>query len=95
MEVEPEPSCEGDEYEIVIKFPAKPAPTEEAEVSILIRRVAQDGSETEIQLEGKPGDVRDLLKQIGTDGDCVEVKLDSVDGDEDEDLSGAPADSAE
>ncbi len=75
VEVEAEPRCEGDEYEITIRFGTKAVDSDEAEVAILIRRVGRDGSESEIQLEGKLGDVGALLERVVTDDDCVEVRL--------------------
>jgi hypothetical protein len=75
VEVETEPSCKGDEYEITIRFGTRAVDSDEAEVAILIRRVRRDGSESEIQLEGKFSDVDDLLEGVVADGDCVEVRL--------------------
>ncbi|MFL5902164.1 MAG: hypothetical protein ACJ75S_13370 [Solirubrobacterales bacterium] len=75
VEVEPQPGCEGDEYEVTIRFVAEAIPSEEAEVEIVIRRVGRDGSESEIQLEGKFGDVGDLLEQVISEDDCVAVRV--------------------
>jgi hypothetical protein len=92
VEVEPKPGCEGDEYEVTIGFVAEAIPSDEAEVEIAIRRVGRDGSESEIQLEGKFGDVGDLLDRVIAEEDCVNVRVEpageeeSVDG-----SSGVPA----
>ncbi len=75
VEVEPKPGCEGDEYEVTIRFVAEAIPSDEAEVEIAIRRVGRDGSESEIQLEGKFGDVGDLLEQVISEDDCVAVRV--------------------
>lgn len=75
VEVEPKPGCEGDEYEVTIRFVAEAIPSDEAEVEIVIRRVESDGEESEIQLEGKFGDVGDLLEQVISEDDCVAVRV--------------------
>jgi hypothetical protein len=75
VEVEPKPGCEGDEYEVTIRFVAEAIPSDEAEVEIVIRRVGGDGSESEIQLEGKFGEVGDLLEQVISEDDCVAVRV--------------------
>jgi hypothetical protein len=80
VEVEPKPGCEGDEYEVTIRFVAEAIPSDEAEVEIAIRRVALDGSESEIQLEGKFGDVGDLLEQVISEEDCVAVRVERAGG---------------
>jgi hypothetical protein len=82
VEVEPKPGCEGDEYEVTIRFVAEEVPSDEAEVEIVIRRVELDGSESEIQLEGKFGDVGDLLEQVVSEEDCVAVRVEPVGGEE-------------
>jgi hypothetical protein len=75
VEVEPKPGCEGDEYEVTIRFVAGTIPSDEAEVEIVIRRVGRDDSESEIQLEGKFGDVGNLLEQVISEDDCVAVRV--------------------
>jgi hypothetical protein len=75
IEVEPKPGCEGDEYEVTIRFVAEAASSDEAEVEIVIRRVGRDGDESEIQLEGKFGDVGGLLEQVISADDCVAVRV--------------------
>ncbi len=82
VEVEPQPGCEGDEYEVTIKFVAEAIPSDEAEVEIVIRRVGSDGEESEIQLEGKFGDVGDLLEQVISEDDCVAVRVEPAGGEE-------------
>lgn len=82
VEVEPKPGCEGDEYEVTIRFVAEEIPSDEAEVEIVIRRVGLDGSESEIQLEGKFGDVGDLLEQVVSEEDCVAVRVEPAGGEE-------------
>lgn len=82
VEVEPKPGCEGDEYEITIRFVAEAIPSDEAEVEIVIRRVGSDDSESEIQLEGKFGDVGDLLEQVISEEDCVAVRVEPAGGEE-------------
>jgi hypothetical protein len=79
--VEPRPGCEGDEYEITIKFETSAIASDETEVEILIRRVGRDGSESEIELEGRFGEVGDLLDQVTSEGDCVDVRVEPA-GDE-------------
>jgi hypothetical protein len=81
VEVEPKSGCEGDEYEVTIRFAAEANPSDEAEVEIAIRRVGSDGSESEIQLEGKFGDVGDLLEQVISEEGCVVVRVEPL-GDE-------------
>ena len=78
MVVEPKSGCEGDEYEVTITFAASAIASDEAEVEILIRRVARDGSESEIELEGKFNEVGALLDQVADEGDCVDVRVESV-----------------
>jgi len=73
--IEPDPACEGEEYEIVIRFGTKAVASEEAEVTVLIRRVGGDGSESEVELEGTLGDVAGLLERVGSEGDCVAVRF--------------------
>lgn len=80
VEVEPKPGCEGDEYEVTIRFVAEAVASDEAEVEIAIRRVGRDGSESEIQLEGKFGDIGDLLDQVAAEGDCVAVRVEPAGG---------------
>ncbi|HET7484163.1 MAG TPA: hypothetical protein VFJ64_02180 [Solirubrobacterales bacterium] len=87
VEVEPKPGCEGDEYEVTIRFVAEEIPSEEAEVEIVIRRVGLDGSESEIQLEGKFGDVGNLLEQVASEEDCVAVRVEPAGGEESADGS--------
>jgi len=83
VEVEPQPGCEGDEYEVTVRFVAEAIPSDEAEVEIVIRRVGSDGSESEIQLEGKFGDVADLLENVvSEEDDCVAVRVEPADGEE-------------
>jgi hypothetical protein len=85
VEVEPQPGCEGDEYEVTIRFETSAIASGEAEVEILIRRAGRDGSESEIELEGRFDEVGDLLSQVASEGDCVDVRVEPA-GDE------APAD---
>lgn len=82
VEVEPKPGCEGDEYEVTIRFAAEEIPSDEAEVEIVIRRVGLDGGESEIQLEGKFGDVGDLLERVISEEDCVAVRVEPAGGEE-------------
>jgi hypothetical protein len=89
VEVEPRPGCEGDEYEVTIRFAAEAIPSEEAEVEIVIRRVGSGGDESEIQLEGKFGDVGELLEQVVSEEDCVAVRVEPADGEE---PGGVPSD---
>ncbi len=90
VEVEPQPGCEGDEYEVTIKFVAEAVPSDEAEVEIVIRRVGLDGDESEIQLEGKFGDVGDLLENVVSEDDCVAVRVEPAGGEEPNDGSSEP-----
>jgi len=76
--VEPKSGCEGDEYEVTIKFAANAIASDEAEIEILIRRLGRDGSESEIELEGKFDEVGDLLDQVADEGDCVDVRIEPV-----------------
>jgi hypothetical protein len=82
VEVEPQPGCEGDEYEVTIRFVAEEIPSDEAEVEIAIRRIGTDGDESEIQLEGKFGDVGELLEQVISEDDCVAVRVEPAGGKE-------------
>ncbi len=75
MVVEPKSGCEGDEYEIVIRFATSTISSGETEVEILIRRVGRDGSESEIELEGRFDEVGELLDRVASEGDCVEVRV--------------------
>jgi hypothetical protein len=81
--VEPKAGCEGDEYEITIRFATSAIPSGETEVEILIRRVGGDGSESEIELEGRFDEVGDLLDRVASEGDCVEVRVEPT-GEEEE-----------
>lgn len=90
VEVEPKPGCEGDEYEVAIRFVAEAIPSDEAEVEIVIRRVGRDGSESEIQLEGKFSDVGELLEQVTSEGDCVAVRVEPAGEEEPADGSAEP-----
>jgi hypothetical protein len=90
VEVEPQPGCEGDEYEVTIRFAAEGIPSDEAEVEIVIRRVGPDGDESEVQLEGKFGDVGDLLEQVVSEEDCVAVRVEPADGEESADGTSEP-----
>ncbi len=90
VEVEPKPGCEGDEYEVTIRFAAEAIPSDEAEVEIAIRRVERDGSESEIQLEGKFSDVGDLLEQVISEDDCVAVRVEPAGEEEPADGSSEP-----
>jgi hypothetical protein len=76
--VEPKSGCEGDEYEVTIKFAASAIASDEAEVEILIRRIARDGSESEIEFEGRFDEVGGLLDQVADEGDCVDVRVEPV-----------------
>lgn len=76
--VEPKPGCEGDEYEITIKFATSAIASDEAEVEILIQRVGRDGSESEIELKGRFDEVGDLLDQVASEDDCVDVRVELV-----------------
>lgn len=91
VEVEPKPGCEGDEYEVTIRFEAEAIPSDEAEVEIVIRRVGPDGSESEIQLEGKFGDVGGLLEQVISEDDCVAVRVEPAGEEEPADGSSEPS----
>jgi hypothetical protein len=81
--VEPKAGCEGDEYEITIRFATSAIASDETEVEILIRRVGGDGSESEIELEGRLDEVGDLLDRVSSEGDCVEVRVEPT-GEEEE-----------
>jgi len=73
--VEPKAGCEGDEYEVVIRFETSALASGETEVEILIRRVGHDGSESEIELVGRFDEVGDLLAQVASESDCVDVRV--------------------
>ncbi len=90
VEVEPKPGCEGDEYEITIRFTAEAIPSDEAEVEIVIRRVGRDGSESEIKLEGKFGEVGDLLGHVVSEDDCVAIRVEPAGEEEPDDGSSEP-----
>jgi len=83
--VEPKSGCEGDEYEITIRFATSTISSGETEVEILIRRVGRDGSESEIELEGRLDEVGELLDRVASEGDCVEVRVEPI-GEEEEEL---------
>jgi hypothetical protein len=73
--VEPPPSCEGDEYTITVTLASESTVGEDAEVEILIQRFEEDGSVSELQLEGELGDVDDLAELLESEGNCVKVVL--------------------
>lgn len=73
--VEPQPGCEGDEYEITIRFATSAIASDEAEVEILIRRAGRDGSESEIELQGQFDELGALLDQVTAEADCVDVRI--------------------
>lgn len=73
--VEPKSGCDGDEYEVTIRFATSAIASDETEVEILIRRVGSDGSESEIELDGRLDEVGALLEGVASEGDCVEVRV--------------------
>jgi len=84
--VEPKSGCEGDEYEITIRFATGAIPSGETEVEILIRRIGPDGSESEIELEGRFDEVGDLLDRVASEDDCIEVRVEPIGEEEGEEL---------
>lgn len=74
-EVEPPQSCEGDEYLITVTFASPEAELEDSPVSILLQRIASDGSESELELEGDLSDARALIDLLSSEeGNCVQVE---------------------
>lgn len=80
VEPDPDPVCEGDEYEVTVRFESETL-TDEDEVEVLIRQVATDGSESEIELEGTWAEARELIEQLVSEESCVTVEFEPV-GDE-------------
>lgn len=77
-EVEPEPSCEGDEYLFTVTPETEEPISEESELNIVIQRFTGDGSESELSLEGDLGDVRSLVALLLSEGNCVKVAFESA-----------------
>jgi hypothetical protein len=76
-EFEPEPACEGDEYTVTIGY-GSDAVGEEFPVQILVARLEDDGSVSELHLEGDLGDAEALIEQLSQEGNCVEVVFEPV-----------------
>lgn len=75
-EEEGEETCAGDEYLLTIVLPEA-----EGEVAtILLERIATDGSVETLELEGDLDDARVLVLQLSSEGGCVEVTVDEGDG---------------
>ncbi len=71
-------SCAGDEYVIAVSFldEGSAAPTaEEAPVEIVLKRLNEDGSTDELQLEGHLSDAHALASMLEAEGNCVEVEI--------------------
>ena len=81
VEPDPDPVCEGDEYEVTVRFESETL-TDEDEVEVLIRQVASDGSESEIELEGTWAEARELIEQLVSEESCVTVEFEPVGDDE-------------
>lgn len=81
---EPEPACEGDEYTVTISYEAGAVLEEGLPVQILVERLEDDGSVSELQLEGDLSDAEALIESLGGEGDCVEVVFAPVDSTEPE-----------
>jgi hypothetical protein len=47
--------------------------------------ITSDGSESEIELEGRLDEVGDLLDRVASENDCVEVRVELI-GEEEEEL---------
>jgi hypothetical protein len=81
-EVEPAPSCEGDEYLFTVTPESAEAISEESELDIVIQRFATDGSESELRVEGHLSDVRSLVALLLSEGNCVRVVFESAEEDD-------------
>ncbi len=78
-------SCEGDEYVITITFldEESTAPTvEEASVEIVLKRLNEDGTTDELQLEGDLSDARALASTLEGEGNCVTIEITRPEGEE-------------
>ncbi|HET7574058.1 MAG TPA: hypothetical protein VFJ99_02980, partial [Solirubrobacterales bacterium] len=77
-ELDPE-ECEGDEYTITVSFEIGEEGVE-TQASILIQRIAGDGSESELELEleGSLSDVRALVDLLSSEGNCVQLVFEPV-----------------
>ncbi|HEX3609215.1 MAG TPA: hypothetical protein VHU14_06035 [Solirubrobacterales bacterium] len=67
-------SCEGDEYVIAITF-LDEGSTEEAPVDIVLKRLSENGTGDELQLEGDLGDARALAATLEGEGNCVKLEI--------------------
>jgi hypothetical protein len=82
--LEPEPSCDGDEYIVTVTFEeteGEEVDYEEAEADIVVRQIDADGNETEVQLRGDLSDVRDLIATLVAEGNCVHLEAGTAAGD--------------
>ncbi len=77
VEPDPDPACVGDEYEVTVRFESETL-TEEDEVEVVIRQVASDGSESEIELEGIWADARELIERLVSEESCVIVEFEPI-----------------
>jgi hypothetical protein len=68
-------SCEGDEYVLTITFLDEESALENASVDIVLKRLNDDGTTDELQLEGDLGDAQALASTLEGEGDCVEVEI--------------------
>jgi hypothetical protein len=70
-----EESCQGDEYVLTIGFTGEGPSGGESPIEILLRRLNDDGSIDELELEGDLFDAQDLLAQLTSEGHCVEIEI--------------------
>jgi hypothetical protein len=83
----PEAPCEGDDYTVTIGISGDPEEegVEELPVEILVQHLEDDGTVSELHLEGDLSDAQALVELLVAEGNCVEVVFDAGDG------AGAPA----
>jgi hypothetical protein len=68
-------SCEGDEYVIAVTFLGGGSTGEEAPLEIVLKRLNDDGTTDELQLEGDLSDARALASTLEAEGNCVKVEI--------------------
>jgi hypothetical protein len=68
-------SCAGDEYVITVSFLDEESTVEEAPVEIVLKRLNEDGTIDELQLEGDLSDARALASTLEAEGNCVKVEI--------------------
>lgn len=75
-------SCEGDEYVIAVTFLDQRSTVEEALAEIVLKRLNDDGTTDELQLEGDLSDARALASTLEAEGNCVKVEIAQAEAEE-------------